>query len=86
MYEKLLPCEKRLNNASQAFGVPTEYVANNLTEANQRNINLNFLSLNNSPPVIRQNGFRILTIPLLSGILSCGKMLPLSFMNGLTIE
>jgi hypothetical protein len=85
MYDKLLPAEKRLNNASQAFGIPNEYYSNNFV-GNPQNLNANFLSLNNSPPAIPVGGWKILTIPLLSGLLNCGKMLPLSYMNGLTIE
>lgn len=75
MISHLLPHDKKLNDAIETFPVRL----NGETDLTQPNI-LNF------SPILNDGVSITLQTPLLSGLLQCGKMLPLRYLQGLQIE
>ena len=73
MLHYLMPAERRLNDAVEGFGLSKDVSDINLTS-------LNF------SPLIPPGGSRVVSFPLLCGLMLQPKKLPLMFLQGLQIE
>ena len=75
MLHILMPAERRLNDAVQGFGLSQELAISQLG-----------LDALNYSPDVPPNKFRIVSFPLLCGLMNQNKKLPLKFLQGLQIE
>ena len=71
-----MPAERRLNDATEGFGL--KYESGGYTPTTLE-------SLNNSPFIL-PNSSKVVSFPLLCGLMNQSKKLPLRFLQGLQIE
>lgn len=87
MIQHLMPNHKKMNDASEAFQMSLKYETI-ITGSGTGVIRNSVVGSNilNYSPVIEHGEFITVQMPLLSGLLNCGKMLPLKYLQGLQIE